>query len=111
MPAIAGAIGLVLVIAIGGWFALSGSSEPAPAALPSAVQVEQPTLPETSPAAEVITSTEPQPETAAATEADLTQEEAAAPKAAPAAKPKKAEAKPGAEKKKAVTVDDLINDN
>ena len=28
LPAIAGAIGLVVVIAIGGWFAMSGSSEP-----------------------------------------------------------------------------------
>lgn len=111
MPAIAGAIGLVLVIAVGGWFALSGSSEPTPSVSMPAMQVEQPVQPEPSPAAEVITSTEPQPETAAATEADLTQDQAAAPKAAPAAKPKKTEAKSGAEKKKAVTVDDLINDN
>ena len=111
VPMIAGAIGLVLVIAVGGWFALSGSSEPAaPVSSPPVVHVEQPAQPETSPTEEVITSTQPQPETVAATEADLTQQ-AAAPKAAPAAKPKKTEAKPGAEKKKAVTVDDLINDN
>ena len=111
VPMIAGAIGLVLVIAVGGWFALSGSSEPVtPVAQPPVVHVEQPAQPETSPTAEVITSTEPQPDTVAATEADLTQQ-AAAPKAAPAAKPKKTDAKPGAEKKKAVTVDDLINDN
>ena len=111
MPAIAGAIGLVLVIAVGGWFALSGSSEPAPTVSTPAMQVAQPALPQTSPTAEAITPTEPQPETAAATEADLTEDQAAAPKAAPAAKPKKTEAKSVAEKKKAVTVDDLINDN
>jgi hypothetical protein len=108
---IAGAIGLVLVIAVGGWFALSGSTEPVIPVAPSpVVHVEQPAQPETSPTEEVITSTQPQPETTAVTEADLTQQ-AAAPKAAPAAKPKKTEVKPGAEKKKAVTVDDLINDN
>lgn len=111
MSAIAGAVGLVLVIAAGGWFALSGSSETVPAVSTPAMQVEQPVQPEAAPAAEVITLTEPQPETAAATEADLTQEQAAAPKAAPVAKPKRAETKPETEKKKVVTVDDLINDN
>lgn len=108
MPAIAGAIGLVVVLAIGGWFMMSGSSKPEPPA-PQPVQVSQPQS-ESNPSTESITSsTQTSQETAPSTEAPTDPQLAA--KTAPTPnKAKKAETKPTAEKKK-VTVDDLINDN
>ena len=108
LPAIAGAVGFVIVAAIGGWVAMSGSSEPARPQPATEIQVAQPAPQESNPAAEVITSTQAQ--TDANTTAAATEQQAASPKAAPAAKPKKAD-KPQPEKKKAVTADDLINDN
>lgn len=108
LPAIAGAIGLVVVLAIGGWFMMSGSSEaPKPEAVP-VVQVAQPTPAETNTAADTIVSSPSEVNSATVgTPVDA----AAAAKNASAPKPKKAETpKPQADKKK-VTVDDLINDN
>jgi serine/threonine-protein kinase len=109
VPAIAGAIGLVVVLAIAGWFALSGSSEPPkPESVPT-VQVEQPAPVETAPAADTIVSS--QSETNSATSESAVDPTAVAAKTAPTPKTKKPEAaKPQADKKK-VTVDDLINDN
>jgi serine/threonine-protein kinase len=111
IPAIAGAIGLVAVIAVGGWFALSSS--PAPDNLPqqTEVQVAQPVEPDPVRPEDLIDTTQNEPGSDALIASDPTQQPATEAKA-PIAKPKKAEpAKPEAEKKKAVTVDDLINDN
>jgi len=112
MPAIAGGVGLVIAIAIGGWFAMSGSSEikkpePAPAA---AIQVAQPTPAEPNPDTEVIASTQ-STDTAAQTPESATEQTTAVTKPGPAAKAKKAEPAKAAPAKKKVTVDDLINDN
>lgn len=107
IPAIAGAIGLVVVLAIGGWFMMSGSSEPPKTEAVPVVQVAQPTPEETNAVADTIVSS--QSETNSAT--TETPVDSAATKNAAAPKPKKVEtAKPQADKKK-VTVDDLINDN
>ena len=107
MPAIAGMIGLVFVIAIGGYFAMSGSSDNAKQSAAS-VQVEQPQTVEPTPSPDaILSSTDPQAETASVTESTGDQPAASA-KATP--KPKKADAKADPAKKK-VTVDDLINDN
>jgi hypothetical protein len=107
MPAIAGMIGLVFVIAIGGYFAMSGSSDNAKQSAAS-VQVEQPQTVEPTPSPDaIVSSTDPQAETASVTESTGDQPAASA-KATP--KPKKADAKADPAKKK-VTVDDLINDN
>ena len=111
MPAIAGAIGLLVVLAIGGWFVMSGSSEPPkPEPLP-AVQVEQPSPVETSTASDTIVSSQSETNSAAATSEGSVDPHDVAAKTAPTPKAKKPEAaKPTADKKK-VTVDDLINDN
>jgi serine/threonine protein kinase len=108
VTAIAGAIGLVVVLVIGGWFMMSGSSEPPkPEAVP-VVQVAQPTPAETNTATDTIVSSQSEVNTATA---ETPVDTAAATKNASAPKPKKVEtAKPQADKKK-VTVDDLINDN
>jgi serine/threonine-protein kinase len=107
MPAIAGMIGLVFVIAIGGWFAMSGSSDNAKQSAAS-VQVEQPKTVEPTPSPDaIVTSAEPQGDTVSVPEPTGDQTSASA-KAAP--KPKKTDAKADPAKKK-VTVDDLINDN
>ena len=108
MPAIAGIVVLVLVVAVGGWFLMSGSSKPEqPQQTSAPVQVAQPAPVETAPSPEVIvTSAEPQTETVPITESTGSPTQVA--KNAP--KPKKAEAKPEPAKKK-VTADDLINDN
>jgi hypothetical protein len=108
MPAIAGMIGLVIVIAIGGWFLMSGSSDAGKQPVQS-VQVAQPVVVEPTPATDaIVTSTDPQPVTVSASESTVEQTSAATAKNAP--KPKKADAKVEPAKKK-VTVDDLINDN
>ena len=111
IPAIAGAIGLVVVIAVGAWFLLSGSPQPE---TPAAVQSVQTALPvaEPTPITEPVVSAEPDANTALPATDVLTDQPVAVAKTAQTPKPKKAEAaKPEAEKKKAVTVDDLINDN
>ena len=110
MPAIAGAIGLVVVLAIGGWFMMSGSSGNPPAPAP-AVQVSQPPVSDVNPAAETVTSTEAPTDAVPVTSEASTEEPVAAVKTAATPKPKKPDAKADAAKKKAVTVDDLINDN
>lgn len=114
MPAIAGAIGLVVMLAVGGWFVMSGSSEP-PKTAPAPVQVSEPAVAQPEPATTepiVSTSGESQTGAPAPTEAAAGESLNATKTNPAAAKPKKAEApKPQAEKKKAVTVDDLINDN
>jgi serine/threonine protein kinase len=110
IPAIAGIVGLVVVIAVGAWYAMSGSSEtkkPAPA---PTLQAAQPTPAPVDPAAETIASTQT-PDEAAQPDESTEPQTAATIRAAPAARPKKVEsAKPETAKKK-VTVDDLINDN
>jgi serine/threonine protein kinase len=108
MPAVAGGIVLVVVLAIGGWFVMSGSKEqPKPAPAPT-VQVAQPAPVQEAPAADTIVSTHTDTNSAAVeTPADQV---TVASKTAPAAKPKKTDAAKAPEKKK-VTVDDLINDN
>jgi hypothetical protein len=108
IPAVAGAIGLVVVIAVGGWFAMSGSSEPPPKPV---VEVAQPQPQEATPASDAVTSTQAQTDsnTVATTDPSADQQ-AAANKPAPA-KPKKADPAKDQKAKKAVTVDDLINDN
>ncbi len=108
IPAIAGAVGLVVVIAIGGWFVMSGPNESAKPDVIPAVQVAQPAPLETAPVTDPIVSS--QSETNSITPEATTELPVAATKTA-MLKPKKAEsAKAGADKKK-VTVDDLINDN
>ena len=113
IPAMAGAVVLVIVVAVAGWFALSGSSEP-----PKPQPVVQQPVQESEPVQSVESSTAPTNDASASTPsesetappADSSESSTqAAPKAAPTAKPKKAE-KSATEKKK-VTVDDLINDN
>jgi hypothetical protein len=107
MPAIAGMIGLVFVIAIGGWFAMSGSSDDGKKS-DASVQVAQPISAEPTPSPDaIVNSTDLQPETVAVTEPTADQS-AVAPKTTP--KPRTAVAKADPAKKK-VTVDDLINDN
>jgi hypothetical protein len=112
MPAIAGAIGLVLMIGVGGWFAMSGSSEPAKPAEAQAVPASQPVSADPVPA-DSTTSTQAPPETVSAAVETPTEDPAISAKAAATpTKAKKTDApKPPPEKKKAVTVDDLINDN
>jgi hypothetical protein len=113
VPAIAGAIGLVVVVAVGAWFIMSGSSQSVPPPQAVQQQVVQPSEPQPAPSPETITPTETQSTETAAVDTILSAEQPtdAAPKAAPTAKPKKADAKKEPEKKKAVTADDLINDN
>ena len=121
IPMMAGAVVLVLAIAVGAWFMMSGGSPEKPAE-PVAVQPVdvQPAVEQPAPQAEV-----PVQNSAAVPTEDLSQQpvvsdgqpEADRTTANPAAgKPKKVAPVPTptkapAEKKKAVTVDDLINDN
>ena len=112
LPAIAGAIGLVVMIGVGGWFAMSGSSEPPK---PAAVQVEniqEPVPADPAPATtDTLVSDQPgDPAISAAAVSDSSQDQVGAQRA-PTPKPKKNDAVKAADKKKAVTVDDLINDN
>ena len=108
MPAIAGAVALLVFIAVAGWFALSGSSETVkPESVPT-VQVTQPEPVVETPPSDAITAS--QPNTNAVTADTSTEQAAVAPKAAATPKPKKETAKVNPDKKK-VTVDDLINDN
>jgi serine/threonine-protein kinase len=110
MPAIAGAIGLVIVAVIG-WFAMSGSSEQPKQPEPQPVQIAQPAPVEEAPVStDPAASTPSDSNTAAAEPAAAASDQTAAQKAAAAAKAKKEANKPAPEKKK-VTVDDLINDN
>ncbi len=108
IPVIAGGIGLAVVIAIAAWMGLSGTSGSTPPVPLQTVEVAQPPLPEPSPVADDIISTADVPSANTAVTLEATTEE----KPATVARQKKAEpAKPAADKKKAVTVDDLINDN
>ena len=109
MPAIAGVIGLVLVIAVGGWFMFNGSSQPEKPAV-QAIQTVPPPAEQT-PVADPIVSTQPEGEATLPVETAATDQTGAASKPAQTAKPKKTDAAKEPEKKKAVTVDDLINDN
>ena len=116
MPMIAGIAGVVLVLAVVGWFLFaSGTKAPEPVATqpPPAAQV-----PVQEPVQQVNTAVETVREPVVT--ADEPAVEASAPAAvrqaaqAPAPKAKRPAAdagKPAPEKKKAVTVDDLINDN
>ncbi|MEO8574265.1 MAG: protein kinase, partial [Pyrinomonadaceae bacterium] len=105
-PAIAGAVALVVVIVVGGWFAMSGSSEAVkPDSVPT-VQVMQP-VEEPQPAVTIATS---QSDTNSITSEVPIEQASMAPKVAATPKPKKETAKANPDKKK-VTVDDLINDN
>ena len=106
MPAIAGGVVLVVVLAIGGWFVMSGPKEqPKPQSAPAA-QVAQPPVQE-APTPDTIVSS--QADTNSTTVEPPVDQVATASKTAPA-KPKKVDAAKAPEKKK-VTVDDLINDN
>ena len=109
MPAIAGAVGLVIVIAVGGWFAMSGSSgEPKPGATETqAVQAPVEPAPASS---DPIVSSQSEDSNANLAVANETAADPSAAQKAQAAKAKKAEPAKTPEKKK-VTVDDLINDN
>jgi hypothetical protein len=109
LPAIAGAIGLVIMLAGGGWFLMSGGpGTEKPVAAPP-VQVAQPAAVEPSPLVEQVTAA---PAETVGSTTETTEQPVPDTKTAPnPAKAKKAETKPQAEKKKAVTVDDLINDN
>ena len=108
--AIAGAIGLGIVIAVSAWMMMSGPSAPTPQTQlePVPVQVVQPVQSDTTAPSESVASTDA-PNSDANSSSVKTGQQPTAPKAAPTVKPKKPEAK--TEKKKAVTVDDLINDN
>ncbi|HUR96656.1 MAG TPA: protein kinase [Pyrinomonadaceae bacterium] len=109
IPAIAGAVAVLVFIAAGAWFAMSGSSEvPKPEAVPT-VQVTQPAPVVETPPIDTVASSHTDANPIAA-ETPTEQAAAAAPKAAPTPKPKKETAKVTPDKKK-VTVDDLINDN
>jgi len=108
MPAIAGAVGLVLVIAVGGWFAMSGGKSPQQP--PATVQVAEPAPVEQAPTTDTIVSSQTEVDAASTSSQIPADEQAAtATRTAAVAKPKKAE--PAKTEKKKVTVDDLINDN
>lgn len=127
LPMIGGGIAVIAIIAVAVWMFVpmgnAGSAKNAP--VQSAVQNEQaqpapqqpaapPTETTTIPAA--VPSTEPSPETveSAPAEESPVERTAAAPAAQPKAKKPIAEPAPSkapAERKKSVTVDDLINDN
>lgn len=107
VPAIAGAIGLVLVLAIGAWFMMSGSSEPTKPEPAPVVQAAQPTPAETNTSAGDFVSSQSEANSA---KAETPVDAAAGSKNPSAPKPKKETPKPQADRKK-VTVDDLINDN
>jgi hypothetical protein len=122
LPMIAAAVAVLLIVAIGGWMFLGGSSAPVPQeTAPAPVQnVVAPPTSETQQAPAATTET---PDAAAPSpqstdeQAPETQSEEPAASAKPAAKPAQKPAKPAADPaktpaaKKPVTVDDLINDN
>lgn len=118
MPVIGGIGAVVLIVVAAAWFLLSsGSSAPEPAAsqAPAAAQTA-PIQSQPVPAEASQESVMPEIQTKTSTDDDSQSEKPSASTReaaqAAAAKAKKAEpAKPAAEKKKAVTVDDLINDN
>jgi hypothetical protein len=115
MAMIAGLAGVVIVIAVVGWLMMSsGKSTPEvrPTAAPPVAQI-----PPTEPQQSASTSTASAPESPAQPESEAPSpltaaatRNAAQPVAAKAKKDEK-EAPKAAEKKKSVTVDDLINDN
>ncbi|MEP7149055.1 MAG: protein kinase [Acidobacteriota bacterium] len=110
MPAIAAAIGLVVMLAVGGWFMMSGSSEPPKLEAAPAVQVApQDPVESNLPADSTITSSPA--ESDSATSETSIDPKLAAVKTGPTPKAKKADAAKPAPDKKKVTVDDLINDN
>ncbi len=110
MPAIAGGLGLVVMLAFGGWFLMSGSSEPPKLEAVPAVQVALPDPAESNLPADTTNASSPSESNSAKSETPIDPKSAAV-KTGPTPKAKKADAeKPPAEKKK-VTVDDLINDN
>ncbi|MEP7214147.1 MAG: protein kinase [Acidobacteriota bacterium] len=114
MAMIAGIAGVVLVIVVAGWVLLSsGSSTPEvrPTQAPPVVQIP-PTEPaqSTSTTASTIAESAPQPSSEVQQAPETAPSRAAAQPAAVKTKTEKEAPKP-AEKKKAVTVDDLINDN
>jgi hypothetical protein len=109
LPVLAGGVVLVVVLAIGGWFVMSGSSEkPKPAA-----QTETVAPPATTEQAPAEQTAETQPTatetTTAAVESTQGQDQPGAVKASASPKAKKTE--PAKTDKKKVTADDLINDN
>lgn len=106
VPAIAGAVGLVVVIAVAAWFMMSGSNEPVKPAPAPTVEVAQPAPIEAVPATDIIASSQSDSNSTTTTLDPST----AANKAAQT-KPKKTETAKAAADKKKVTVDDLINDN
>ena len=108
MPAIAGAVAVVIFIAVGAWFAMSGSTEPVKTESVPAVQVTQPAPVADTPPVDMNAAS--QSDTNSITPETPTEQAAVAPKTAATPKPKKETAKVAPDKKK-VTVDDLINDN
>ncbi len=124
LPAIAATAFVLLIAAVGGWFYFGSNAAPPAVAEPSAaeqpaVRSEQqipPTVPSTDSSSAEIT-TQPASESPAGEQRSVRTENEAehSPKTASSAqpKPKKPEPEKGKapEKKKVVTVDDLINDN
>jgi hypothetical protein len=116
MAAVAGGGMLLAVIIAAVWFfAFSGPGEPA--AQPQSLAVEQPAEQAPQPEQAAVPEASPEPESGLPEESDKAAE--APPESNPVQRrtvaqadaPKKTEPKPTVEKKKAVTVDDLINDH
>jgi len=107
----AGAGGLVLVVAILGWFLMGGSSKPSEPARTQPVETQQP-VQEQVPAAAYTDQNSANTSIEAAPLINETVTVEAKPEAKPAqAKEKKPTPTPSKSEKKKVTVDDLINDN
>ena len=119
MPVMAGIAVLVLVVAVAGWFMMSSGAKPAPPVASQPVVVEQPQPEQPAQQVNAVVETPAEsPITSPDAASDLSgtspaQSSAPNRQAAPAAKAKKPTADPAkpAAAKKAVTVDDLINDN
>jgi hypothetical protein len=115
MAVMAGIAGVIVVVAVAGWLLLSsGSSTPEPRATlpPPVAQIPATEPAQGSSAAPAAETSVPAPASEEpASQAPATTRQAARPEPAKAEKPKADPAKPAAEKKKSVTVDDLINDN
>lgn len=125
LPAIAAAAVVIVIAAVGGWFFLGSRSEPAPIAEPPAAA--QPVQQDVAPAETSVRSAEPaqaevptqtvseQPRTVEQPAAASPDQSGGAPSSASVVTPKAKKPAPAAAKtpapKKAVTVDDLINDN
>ena len=109
VPAIAGAVGLVIVIAVGAWFTMSGSSGDAKPS-PAQVEVPAPVEPAGATTDPIVSSQSEDPNANAAVATETSADQAGVQKG-PTPKAKKNEPAKTPEKKKAVTVDDLINDN